>query len=476
MHKYKIGLEVHVQLNTKYKLFSSSLNIFSNDANTYVDIFDLALPGTFPRINKEAIIKAIRMCCLLKTNLADKLCFDRKHYYYPDLPSGYQITQYEKPIGINGVYYLQNNKAIKILDAHLECDAGKLKRYISKDNNLSIPNRLQIDYNRCGVPLVEVVTDCVFNDYSEIYEFLVLFMNDLKINDISNTRLEQGNFRVDVNISRVIRDNITTGRYEIKNINSTNNIQKAITFAKNKLLDCDENSKSMTFNYESDDIVPSREKHSAVQYMYMYEPSLYPVPLSVFIDKLPEVKYTLDMLRNNIINIPNIESNILLIVLCDNDLKILLDYILEFVDINNRKNIVYFVMENRSLFREYGDLKDKLLRLLKEACTIINNKKATKINIIQGIKYMLEDIKNTHVNLTQWLQQNDLVITDIQINENMIIKYVLENFASIEHFKLSDQRALNFMIGYVMKKIKGARPVIIKQMLMNIKNSNSNVK
>jgi len=113
---------------------------------------------------------------------------------------------------------------------------------------------------------------------------------------------------------------------------------------------------------------------------------------------------------------------------------------------------------------------------LKEACTIINNKKATKINIIQGIKYMLEDIKNTHVNLTQWLQQNDLVITDIQINENMIIKYVLENFASIEHFKLSDQRALNFMIGYVMKKIKGARPVIIKQMLMNIKNSNSNVK
>ena len=228
MHKYKIGLEVHVQLDTKNKLFSGAKNIFTNDANSNLDYFDIALPGTYPRINVEAVEKAYILSELFKSErVPEFLIFDRKHYYYLDLPHGYQITQYEEPICVNGSYLLPSGKLVKILNAHIECDAGKLKRYNEK---------LHIDYNRCGIPLVEVVTDCVFHDYETVAEFLTLLTNDLKINKISLAKLEQGNLRVDVNISRIISQDTNTCRYELKNLSSLKDIKKSIKFAQEKLI------------------------------------------------------------------------------------------------------------------------------------------------------------------------------------------------------------------------------------------------
>ena len=460
MHKYKIGLEVHVQLNTKYKLFSGALNMFNNDANVNLDLFDIALPGTYPRINSEAITKAYILAKMLKTNIADMLVFDRKHYYYPDLPSGYQITQYEKPIGINGSYNLSNNKSINIRDVHIECDAGKLKRY---------GNKLHIDYNRCIVPLAEIVTDCTFENYEDVVEFLYLLINDLKINNISSAKLEHGNLRVDVNISRIIniQNNITTCRFEIKNVNSFKAIKRVIKIAKNKLIDCTENDHDMTFNYDDNNIIPSREKCGAAQYMYLYEYTLYPVKIDLFIPKELHIEYTLDKVHEICKNFENIDENIILIFICDINLKLILNFIL------NSKyckkfftSAIYFILENRNLFNEFGDNVFKVSDLLQEGCDILFKKQATKVNLNNIIRNILEE--NLFCTAYDLLLKNNLIIKDIDVDYKKIYDLICLHFKTIENFKNSNMRALNFMIGVIIKNTDYINPVIIKEILIKI--------
>ena len=461
MHKYKIGLEVHVQIDTKYKLFSGSKNDFNNDENINIDIFDLAVPGTYPRINEEAISKAYILAKLLNCEMPELLVFDRKHYFYPDLPSGYQITQYEYPIGINGSYKVINNKKIKILDIHIECDASKLKRYDQK---------LHIDYNRCNVPLVEIVTDCVFEDYNQIEEFIMLLLNDLKENKISKAKLEHGNIRFDVNISREINKDLYTCRFEIKNINFPKGIKKSIEFAKLKLLNSDHNDEDMTFNYDDDNIIPSRKKCNKHQYMYLREYTLAPVKLDLFKPKDININYTINKFNSITMQLPNLDKKIIINFICDTKLYNIMLSILENCNYDNKfkHNAIHFISENKALIEEFSDRIEEVKLILLQGCDILKNRKSTKVNVITAIKNII--CNNMIVNLEEYLERNNMLIKELTVSENIIMEIIIENFGTIEKFINADNRAFNFLVGYIIKKLQ-LSPVIIKEILTKIKNN-----
>jgi aspartyl-tRNA(Asn)/glutamyl-tRNA(Gln) amidotransferase subunit B len=225
--KFIYGLEIHVQLNTKRKLFSSSLNDAYSIENQNVSLFDLGVAGVFPRLNAESIILAMKACAIFNSTIATNITFDRKHYRYLDLPHSYQTTQFDNPIGRGGEYYINKVKSITLDNIHLETDAAKLKEYDDK---------IVIDYNRCSVSLIEIVTNPDFRQIEEIELFINLLVQDLQINNISEAKFEMSQIRVDVNLS-MIDDNekSITPRLELKNLNSIRNIRKAVLLAQQLL-------------------------------------------------------------------------------------------------------------------------------------------------------------------------------------------------------------------------------------------------
>ena len=216
-----IGLEIHCELNTKTKMFSPSRNEYSTLPNTNISVIDLSFPGILPLPNKEGVKKTIKLALALNCKTPDEVLFDRKNYYYADLPKGYQITQMTKPFGKNGyLLYDLDGKELKadIHQIHLEEDSASLDHF--SDYSL-------IDYNRAGKCLVEIVTEPVFHNEREVIAFLESLRNVIKYTDVSNASSDKGELRVDVNISLMKETDTVLGtRAEIKNINSFHNKQK----------------------------------------------------------------------------------------------------------------------------------------------------------------------------------------------------------------------------------------------------------
>lgn len=218
MYKVVVGLEIHAVLNTKSKVFSSAKNEYNLNPNENVLPLDIALPGTLPILNKEVLNKAIKLCKILKMDISNLIIFDRKNYYYADLPKGYQITQFTLPIGLNGIYKMLNGKEIRIHDIHIEEDTASLDHY--EDYSL-------LDYNRCGSPLIEIVTEPDFEGL-EAVEFLDDLRLILKNSGISDADITKGQIRCDVNINiKNEKDEYVTSRVEIKGVDSSN-VKKVI--------------------------------------------------------------------------------------------------------------------------------------------------------------------------------------------------------------------------------------------------------
>ena len=227
MSKYKtiIGLELHCELITNSKVFSPSRNSYCEVPNSNVNEIDMSFPGIMPYLNKEAVKKALKMSMVLGCTQPDELVFDRKNYFYPDLPKGYQITQVTKPVGINGhVELISNGKPFiaEIHDIHLEEDTASLDHY----DFFSL-----IDYNRAGVPLIEIVTTPCFEGADEVVEFLEYLTNSLKYCGISEADTKKGQIRCDVNVNlKNEAGEYVTPKVEIKNINSFSNVASAIKY------------------------------------------------------------------------------------------------------------------------------------------------------------------------------------------------------------------------------------------------------
>ena len=223
MYKTVIGLEVHCELKSNSKNFSSAKNGFSDIPNSNVSVVDLGMPGILPVVNKGAVRNSIKMALAMNCTVPEYLTFERKNYFYPDLPKGYQITQFKHPIGENGYVVIDVDgveKKVLIHDTHLEEDTASMDHY----NDYSL-----LDYNRCGVPLLETVTEPCLNSADEAVSFLESLRSIFLYTDTSYARSDRGQIRVDVNVSLMKEDAKELGtRVEIKNINSFSGVKEAI--------------------------------------------------------------------------------------------------------------------------------------------------------------------------------------------------------------------------------------------------------
>lgn len=294
MYKVVIGLEVHCELETKSKNFSPAPNMFTESHNINVATVDLGLPGILPVANKEAARRALFTAMALHCETPDEVIFDRKNYYYPDLPKGYQITQNTKPMGINGYLDILVNghiKRVDIHDLHLEEDTASLEHY---------PKYSLIDYNRSGIPLMEIVTEPCMESADEAVTFLEDLRDAFLYLGVSEARSNYGQMRCDVNISLMKDTDTELGtKVEMKNINAFNNVRAAIEYEikrQSEILNRGEKVVQETRRIAEDGKTYSmREKVDAVDYKYFIEPNIPSTPITD--DFLYELKSELPELK-----------------------------------------------------------------------------------------------------------------------------------------------------------------------------------
>ncbi|HBX25709.1 MAG TPA: Asp-tRNA(Asn)/Glu-tRNA(Gln) amidotransferase GatCAB subunit B [Firmicutes bacterium] len=276
-----IGLEIHVQMKTKSKMFSSSPNSFSRSPNTEVTPFDMAFPGTMPVVNKQAVINVIRVANALHMEIDHTLHFDRKNYFYADLPKGFQITQQRRPIGHNGYLIIKdkdgNDKRIGIERIHMEEDTCKQLHFV--DYSL-------LDYNRAGTPLVEIVSYPELRSGIEASHYVEAIRNIVVYSLTSDGKMEEGSLRVDVNVSlRPYGSNIFGTKVELKNLNSIKNIELALDYEIERqsailLSGGKVEQETRRFDEASGKSILMRKKTDAVDYKYFEEPNITPIKLS----------------------------------------------------------------------------------------------------------------------------------------------------------------------------------------------------
>ena len=277
-----IGLETHVQLSTKTKLFSRASTAFGASPNTNVNLIDCGLPGVLPSVNKEAFYKAIRFGMAVGAQINQTSLFDRKNYFYADLPKGYQITQMDLPIVLGGSIEIILDKLVKTINitrAHLEEDAGK-----------SIHDEFDgfsaIDLNRAGTPLLEIVSEPEISSAKEAVAYMKAMHQLVTYLDVSDGNMAQGSLRCDANVSIRKKGTKELGtRTEIKNINSFKFIEKAINFEIKRQIKILENGEKVTqetrlYDSSKDETRPMRSKEFANDYRYFPEPDLLPVIIS----------------------------------------------------------------------------------------------------------------------------------------------------------------------------------------------------
>ena len=294
MYDVVIGLEVHCELQTKSKNFSPAPNDFTETHNINVATVDLGLPGILPVANKEAVKKALFTSMALNCDLPDEIIFDRKNYYYPDLPKGYQITQNTKPVGLNGYLDILVNgreKRVTLHDIHLEEDTASLEHY---------PKYSLIDYNRSGIPLLEVVTNPCIESADEAVTFLEDLRDVFIFLGVSEARSNKGQMRCDVNISLKPKGSDKLGtKVEMKNINAFNNVRAAIEYEIKRQTEALNNGEEIVQETrriaEDGKTYAMREKVDAVDYKYFIEPNIPSTPVTEELlkelkENMPELK------------------------------------------------------------------------------------------------------------------------------------------------------------------------------------------
>lgn len=277
-----IGLEVHAQLATESKLFSGDSAAFGGEPNTHVSAITLGHPGTLPKTNKKAVEYAIKMGLACNCRIERYNYFARKNYFYPDLPKGYQISQHTTPICVGGFVTIKTengSRDVQLNRIHLEEDAGKSIHDINDDFTC-------VDYNRAGVPLIEIVTEPVLHSADEAYQYVTEIRKLVRWLGICDGNMEEGSLRCDANVSIRLRGETKLGtKVEVKNLNSIRNVKKAIEYEIERMIDIAEKGVSIiqqtrSFDAATDTTFSIRDKEEANDYRYFPEPDLAPFDLS----------------------------------------------------------------------------------------------------------------------------------------------------------------------------------------------------
>ncbi len=449
-----IGLEIHIQLKTKTKLFSSALSLFGEKSNTNVSNLDIGFPGAMPIINKDAVIMAIKACNAFHLQIDHHLCFDRKNYFYSDLAKGYQLTQYYRPIGRNGYVELFNvdgNKKIRLRRLHLEEDTAKQKH----DDKYTY-----IDYNRSGVPLIEIVTEPDFTNADEVVAFLKLLRLDLLYLDICDGKLEDGSIRVDINMSlSPYGDNKLGHKVEIKNLNSYADCRKAIEYEinqQNAILLSGQEVIEETRRYDEmkKQTLHMRDKDN--HYRYIPETNLLPIQLSdSFIDEIIlQMPLTPDDFYQKFSKY-GLSNQQIFSLLENKQTSLYFDGLVE-SGINPKLAFSWVSQNIQSYLNEHNIEIDEFPISFSDMVLLLKTLEEGKITQVQAKEIFLQaltDKENIEVLLKNL--NCDLIISD-EILLDFIKQYLKENPGCINDYRKGKTRVIGFLVGKVIKSTKGS--------------------
>ena len=472
--KYKpiIGLEIHAQLNTKTKAYSPDENIYGASPNTKTSVISLGHPGTLPKVNEKVIEYAVKLGLAVGSKITEKNEYARKNYFYADLPKGYQITQDKTPICTGGHISLINEsgqtKKINITRIHMEEDAGKSIHDIDPFNTL-------IDLNRAGVPLVEIVSEPEINSADEAYQYVNEVRKLLRYLEICDGNMEEGSLRCDANISVMKKNSKQFGtKVEVKNMNSTRNLKKAIDFEINRQVNLIENGNKVvhetrSFNAANNSTVSMRHKEEANDYRYFPEPDIQPFYVS---------KNYIESIKQKLPPLPNeLKSKFITdFKLSDYDANIL---------VSDKKIALYFneVCKLTNNYKLASNLVNGSIRsYLNENAKDIDEIKVNPYNLSELIK-MIEEGKVSNSNASSKIIP--LMISskesprDIAVKYNLIIednkdeikKFINDTLKKypkkVEEYKNGKKGLIGLFMGEVMKLSKGkADPKKTNQLLV----------
>lgn len=470
-NKYEavIGLEVHAQLLTETKAFCGCSTKFGNLPNSNVCPVCLGHPGVLPVLNQKVVEFTVLMGLATKCRINNHSVFARKNYFYPDLPKGYQISQYEEPICENGYIEVTRQdksiKKIRIKRIHMEEDAGKS---IHDQDEYTL-----VDVNRCGVPLIEIVTEPDINTPDEAYQYLSRIKQIVQYLGICDGNMEEGSLRCDANVSVRIKGETSLGvKTEIKNMNSFRNVERALNYEIQRQIELIEDGEkivqqTLLWNADLNEALPMRSKEEAHDYRYFPDPDLLPVvvneewinKISASMPELPEAKYKRFISQYSL---PEYDAEIL------TQQKAIADYFekvcLETSDYKSASNwimtdVLGYLNEHKIQIEEFpvsAENLGKLINLITKGT--ISSKIAKEVFSI-----MIESNQNPEVivkekNLIQISDEGEL----IKIVQNILNK----NQNQVEEYLSGKDKVLGFFVGQIMKETKGkANPQLVNQLL-----------
>ena len=464
-----IGLETHVQLSTKTKLFSRASTAFGASPNTNVNLIDCGLPGVLPSVNKEAFYKAIRFGMAVNAQINQTSIFDRKNYFYADLPKGYQITQMDLPIVLGGSIDIQLEESVKTINitrAHLEEDAGK-----------SIHDEYDgfsaIDLNRAGTPLLEIVSEPEISNAKEAVAYMKAMHQLVTYLDVSDGNMAQGSLRCDANVSIRKKGVKELGtRTEIKNINSFKFIEKAINFEIKRQIKILEDGQKVTqetrlYDSSKDETRPMRSKEFANDYRYFPEPDLLPVIISdqeiqKIRDEFPELPKEKEARYQGELGLSEYDSQII------SSSKSMAD----FFDASLEKTKNYSLLSNWLIGEISAYLNKEQIEIHESKLTV--DKVAMLINRIddQTIsgkigKSIFEEMCLSGSTPDEIIESQGLKqISDDGAIEEIIMTVINENPSQVEAYLDGKEKLFGFFVGQVMKLTEGkANPKAVNSIL-----------
>ena len=447
------GLETHIELSTKTKIFCQCTTEFGGEPNTHCCPICIGMPGTLPKLNKKVVEYAVKAGIALNCKIRNISKMDRKNYVYPDLPKAYQISQFDKPICYGGYIKLSSGKNININRIHIEEDAGKL---VHERGNT------YIDYNRGGVPLIEIVTEPDFSSIDEVLEYLEKLRLVMKYIGVSDVKMQEGSLRCDVNISVRKKGEEKLGtRTEIKNMNSLSFIAKAMEYEFERHVDILESGGEIeqeTRRYDSElNITESmRGKEDAEDYRYFKEPDL--VDIIVSEEEIKKLKSELPQLPDEKLHVFINEYS-----LPEDDAELLIKYkkIAEYFEeaskgIKNKKIVSNYILGQ--IFRRMPTDSEKEEcsisippEYLNELISLIENKKTNSSMASNALEKMLDSGKPVR----EFISEKDMQGIDENTLREICLRALSENKEAVESYLGGKEKAFSSLIGYIMKETKG---------------------
>lgn len=453
--KYELvaGFETHIELATKTKIFCSCTTEFGGEPNTHCCPVCIGLPGTLPKLNRQVVNFAVKAGLATHCEIAEVAKMDRKNYCYPDLPKAYQISQYDMPLCLNGYVELSNGRKIRLERIHIEEDAGKL---------IHSHGDTYVDYNRGGVPLIEIVSKPDIRSVDEAKEYVEKLQQVMRYIGISDCKMQEGSMRCDVNISvREAGSEELGTRTEIKNMNSITNIAKAMEYEFERQCDVLESGEKVvqeTLRYDdaTNSTYPMRSKEDAHDYRYFRDPDL--VTINVSREQVEEIKKSLPELPAD-----KCKRYIDELEIPEKDAQLLTKYrnISEYFDeaikgVKSPKTVSNFIIGQ--IFRRLETESDKeefnikttpkqlndLVKLLDEGKIRNNLAKST-------LEKMLDEGKNA----TDYISESDMGGLDENALADLCKQAVEANPKAVEDYKSGKEKAIKAMVGFVMKNSRG---------------------